>query len=51
MKEEITISKEWLEHLVELVDRIAKEDDEVLKHAWFSHLLGYVHSLDVYLKK
>lgn len=51
MKQTIELPKEWLERLVELVDTIAKEDDEVLKHSWFSHLLGFVHSLDEYLKK
>lgn len=51
MPQQITINKEWLERLVQIVEQIRQEDDEVLKHSWFSYLLGYVNSLDIYLKE
>lgn len=51
MKQTIELPVEWLEKLVDLVDNLCKEtDDELVEHGWKSHLLGYVHSLDIYLK-
>ena len=49
--EKIEISKEWIRQLIELVDNVASADDDNLeRHGWISHLLGYIHSLDEFLK-
>jgi hypothetical protein len=56
MPTKITINKEWLDKLIRLVDELSQvelNDDCPAcrdKHGWLSHLLGYVHSLDEYLK-
>ena len=49
--DELIISRKWLEKLVFLVDKVSSETDDIEKHGWLSHLLGYVHSLDEYFKK
>lgn len=48
--EKIEINKEWLSRLVELVDELALATDDLEKHGFISHLMGYVHSLDEHLK-
>ena len=49
-EKQITINKEWLTGLVELVDKLYKEDNFQRSFILKTHLLGYVHSLDEYLK-
>jgi hypothetical protein len=55
MKKEITINKEWLDRLVDIVDELNKQieiDDKCVEtHGWLSHLNGYVHSLDSHFKE
>ena len=46
----ILIPKEWLKQLVFLVDEIGDAEDEFHRQGWITHLLGYVHSLDKFLK-
>ena len=50
MPEQITIPRSWLTKLVEMVDKLADEDEEARVEAWKVGILGYVHSLDEYLK-
>ena len=47
----IIVPKEWLERLATLVEKIDNEKDRVLQDSRLSYLLGYVHSLDEFLKK
>jgi hypothetical protein len=52
--EEIKINKEWITGLCKIVDELALAlDEETISteaHGWISHLIGYTHSLDEYLK-
>jgi len=47
----IIVPKEWLERLATLVEKIDNEKDRVLQDSRLSYFLGYVHSLDEFLKK
>ena len=52
MKKTIELPIEWLERLVEITDKACTEKCEDFDGlGWRSHLYGYVHSLDVYLKE
>lgn len=46
----IEVTREWLNRLIQLVDKVATETDQQEIHGWTSHLLGYVHSLDEHMK-
>jgi hypothetical protein len=49
--EKIELNKEWLKRLIILVDKLPENfDDQKELYSWITHLLGYVHSLDEYLK-
>jgi hypothetical protein len=57
MPTKITITKEWADELVRLADELSliKLNDNCQacreRNIWISYLLGYVHSLDRYLKE
>lgn len=48
--DKILISKDWLKKLVELVDLIYNEPRGKETEYRISHLLGFVHSLDLFLE-
>jgi len=46
----ITITKAWVERLIELVEMIPKDEVSVKGWGYINHLRGYINSLDTQLK-